>query len=83
VALKTPARSAWRRGQRRRRAPYLALEYVAGRSLLHWADERRAGVRERIELFLQVLQAVQYAHEQHNTRRGRPGRAPHHRRRQW
>lgn len=43
--------------------PYLALEYVAGRSLLQWADERRIGLRERIELFLQVLQAVQYAHD--------------------
>ncbi|MCC7287295.1 MAG: serine/threonine protein kinase [Burkholderiaceae bacterium] len=45
-------------------APYLVLEYVAGRGLLQWADERRASIRERIELFLQVLQAVQYAHEQ-------------------
>jgi len=45
-------------------APYLALEYVAGLGLLQWADQRRASVRERVELFLQVLQAVQYAHEQ-------------------
>jgi serine/threonine protein kinase/TolB-like protein len=44
-------------------APYLALEYVAGRNLLQWADERRARIGERIELFLQVVQAVQYAHE--------------------
>jgi len=43
--------------------PYLALEYVAGSNLLQWADERRLGTRERIELFLQVLQAVQYAHD--------------------
>jgi len=43
--------------------PYLALEFVAGKSLLAWADERRLGIRERIELFLQVLGAVQYAHE--------------------
>jgi serine/threonine protein kinase len=43
--------------------PYLALEYVAGRNLLHFADERRMGIRERIELFLQVLEAVQYAHD--------------------
>ena len=45
-------------------APYLALEYVAGLGLLQWADQRRASIRERVELFLQVLQAVQYAHEQ-------------------
>jgi len=44
--------------------PYLALEYVQGQSLLQWADQRRLGIRERVELFLQVLQAVQYAHEQ-------------------
>ncbi|HEU5297258.1 MAG TPA: protein kinase [Burkholderiaceae bacterium] len=44
--------------------PYLALEYVPGRNLLQWADERRLGIRERIELFMQMLQAVQYAHEQ-------------------
>jgi serine/threonine protein kinase/tetratricopeptide (TPR) repeat protein len=43
--------------------PYLALEYVPGRHLLQWADERRAGIRERIELFLQLLDAVQYAHD--------------------
>jgi TolB-like protein/tetratricopeptide (TPR) repeat protein len=43
--------------------PYLALEYVQGQSLLQWADQRRLGVGARVELFLQVLQAVQYAHE--------------------
>ncbi|MCW5656525.1 MAG: protein kinase [Burkholderiaceae bacterium] len=43
--------------------PYLALEYVQGQSLLQWADQRRLGIRARVELFLQVLQAVQYAHE--------------------
>jgi eukaryotic-like serine/threonine-protein kinase len=43
--------------------PYLALEYVQGQSLLQWADQRRLGIRARIELLLQVLQAVQYAHD--------------------
>jgi serine/threonine protein kinase/Flp pilus assembly protein TadD len=43
--------------------PYLALEYVPGRDLLRWADEHRLGIRERIELFQQVLDAVQYAHD--------------------
>jgi tetratricopeptide (TPR) repeat protein len=42
---------------------YLALEYVAGTTLLRWADERGLGTRARIELFLQVLAAVQYAHD--------------------
>ncbi|HEY6512457.1 MAG TPA: serine/threonine-protein kinase, partial [Burkholderiaceae bacterium] len=43
--------------------PYLAFEAVAGKTLLQWANERRLGIRERIELFQQVLQAVQYAHD--------------------
>jgi serine/threonine-protein kinase len=43
--------------------PYLALEYVPGRNLLHWADAQRLGIAARIELFLQVLDGVQYAHD--------------------
>ncbi|HEX4585203.1 MAG TPA: protein kinase, partial [Burkholderiaceae bacterium] len=43
--------------------PYLALEYVPGKDLLKWADEHVLEIRRRIELFLQVLQAVQYAHD--------------------
>jgi TolB-like protein/tRNA A-37 threonylcarbamoyl transferase component Bud32 len=44
--------------------PYVALEVVAGCNLMQWANERRLGLRERIALLLQVLQAVQYAHDQ-------------------
>lgn len=43
--------------------PYLALEYVAGRNLLQWANDHRLDIRERVELFLQVVEAVQYAHD--------------------
>jgi len=43
--------------------PYLVLEYVPGKGLVTWADEHRLGIRERIELFLHVLKAVQYAHD--------------------
>ena len=43
--------------------PYLALEYVRGKSVNAWCDAHRLGIRQRIELFLQVLNAVQYAHE--------------------
>jgi serine/threonine protein kinase/Flp pilus assembly protein TadD len=43
--------------------PYLAMEYVAGEPLTSWCDQHRVGVRERLTLFLQVLDAVQYAHE--------------------
>jgi serine/threonine protein kinase/TolB-like protein len=45
--------------------PYLAMEYVAGEPLTTWCDARQLGIRERLKLFLQVLDAVQYAHAQH------------------
>ena len=43
--------------------PYLAMEYVAGHPLTAWCDAHHLGIRERLTLFLQVLAAVQYAHE--------------------
>jgi serine/threonine protein kinase len=42
--------------------PYLALEYVEGKPLTAWCDEHQASVRDRLRLFLQVLDAVHYAH---------------------
>jgi serine/threonine-protein kinase len=42
--------------------PYLAMEYVDGRPLTAWCDERQLGVAERLHLFAQVLAAVQFAH---------------------
>jgi serine/threonine protein kinase len=45
--------------------PYLVMECVRGESLTAWCDAHCSTVRERLRLFLQVLQAVQYAHEQH------------------
>ena len=42
--------------------PYLALEYVAGNPLTSFCDQRRLPIRERLQLFRQVLSAVQYAH---------------------
>ena len=45
--------------------PYLAMEYVPGQPLTDWCDARRLGVPERLKLFLQVLDAVQYAHARH------------------
>jgi serine/threonine-protein kinase len=43
--------------------PYLAMEYVQGHPLTTWCDANRVGLRERLELFLQVTRAVQHAHE--------------------
>ncbi|MCB1009407.1 MAG: tetratricopeptide repeat protein [Acidobacteria bacterium] len=42
--------------------PYLVLEYVDGEPLTEWCDERRLGIRNRLQLFLQICDAVQYAH---------------------
>jgi len=42
--------------------PYLALEYVEGRPLTTWCDAHQCDLRGRLKLFLQVLDAVQYAH---------------------
>jgi WD40 repeat protein/serine/threonine protein kinase len=41
---------------------YLALDYVAGTPLTTYCDECHLSVRERMELYRQVLSAVQYAH---------------------
>jgi serine/threonine protein kinase/TolB-like protein/Flp pilus assembly protein TadD len=43
--------------------PYLAMECVQGEPLTGWSDTHRLGIPERLGLFLQVLEAVQYAHE--------------------
>ena len=43
--------------------PYLSMEYVQGELLTHWCDAQRLDIRGRLRLFLQVLEAVQYAHE--------------------
>jgi serine/threonine protein kinase/Tfp pilus assembly protein PilF len=43
--------------------PYLAMEYVPGQSLITWCDDHQLGITERLELFLHVFEALQYAHE--------------------
>jgi len=42
--------------------PYLALEYVAGAPLTAYCDEHSLDIQQRLQLFQQVLRAVQYAH---------------------
>jgi WD40 repeat protein len=42
--------------------PYLALEYIAGTPFKAYCDRNRLDIRARLELFRQVLNAVQYAH---------------------
>lgn len=43
--------------------PFLVLEYVEGATLTDYCDGNAIDVRQRIHLFLQVLNAVQYAHQ--------------------
>jgi len=45
--------------------PYLSMEYVKGQPLLGWCDAKGLGIADRLSLFLQVIDAVKYAHEKH------------------
>jgi serine/threonine protein kinase len=42
--------------------PYLITEYVEGQPLDHYSDQHQLNVDARLVLFLQVLEAVEYAH---------------------
>lgn len=43
--------------------PYFAMEYVDGEPIVAYCDRRELPLRARIELILQVLSAVEYAHQ--------------------
>lgn len=45
--------------------PYLIMEYVDGTALDAFCDEHRLMISQRIQLFLEICSAVEYAHEQH------------------
>ncbi|MEM8600948.1 MAG: serine/threonine-protein kinase [Bacteroidota bacterium] len=42
--------------------PYLVMEYVPGPSLLEFCAQRQLDIRARVRLFLDICEAVQYAH---------------------
>jgi len=42
--------------------PWLVMEYVEGLSVDRWCDQQQLGIADRLELFLQVLDAVSFAH---------------------
>lgn len=42
--------------------PYVAMQHVEGTPLIALCDRLRLGIRERLELFQQVLGVLQYAH---------------------
>ena len=44
--------------------PFLVMELVEGESITRWADEKRLSTGDRVRLFLQVVDAVTYAHGQ-------------------
>ncbi len=44
--------------------PFFAMEYVEGSPIDEFADERTLDIDDRLGLFSQVCQAVQYAHQQ-------------------
>ena len=45
-------------------APWLAMEFVDGEPIDQWCDGRRLDLGARVQLFLEVLAAVDHAHEQ-------------------
>jgi tetratricopeptide (TPR) repeat protein len=42
---------------------YFAMEYVEGRPLMEYARELRLTLRDRLELFRRICEAIQYAHQ--------------------
>jgi serine/threonine protein kinase len=42
--------------------PYFVMEYVEGLPIDRYCDEKRLGIDKRLDLFVQVCRAVQYAH---------------------
>lgn len=42
--------------------PWFAMEYVEGEPLTTWCNNRNSSLRERLQLFRSVCQAVQHAH---------------------
>jgi eukaryotic-like serine/threonine-protein kinase len=43
--------------------PYFAMEYVDGLPINQYCDDKRLGIRARLQLFLQVCDGVQHAHQ--------------------
>jgi hypothetical protein len=43
--------------------PYYVMERVEGVAITRWCDGRRLSLKERLELFVPVCQAVQHAHQ--------------------
>jgi non-specific serine/threonine protein kinase/serine/threonine-protein kinase len=42
--------------------PYFGMEYVAGVPIVKFADDNKLTIRQRLELFLQICEAIHHAH---------------------
>ncbi|UXI70258.1 serine/threonine-protein kinase [Tahibacter amnicola] len=42
--------------------PWFAMEYIDGARVTEWCDTHRSSIRQRVELFLSIVDAVDYAH---------------------
>jgi serine/threonine protein kinase len=43
--------------------PYFVMEYIPGVSLIRYCEEHNLGLRQRLDLFIQVCRGVQHAHQ--------------------
>ncbi len=43
--------------------PYFAMEFCHGKPITRYCDEKRLSIPQRLELFQQICQAVQHAHQ--------------------
>jgi len=43
--------------------PYFVMEYVKGQSITEYCDQHKTGIEDRLKLFRQVCEGVQYAHQ--------------------
>ena len=50
-------------GTTREGRPYFAMEYVRGEPITQYCDHRRLSVVQRLELFVQLCEGVQHAHQ--------------------
>lgn len=43
--------------------PYFILEYIQGKTITDWCSEKHLSFEDRLQLFVQVCEAVQFAHQ--------------------
>ncbi len=51
-------------GTTEERVPYLVMEFIDGEPIDNYCDRRQLSINERLELFVRVCEAVDYAHRQ-------------------